>query len=394
MLVGFAGLLLFLATFAVWVDRVALDTEVFADTSAELIESEEIRRAIASTAVDEIYDSVDVEEELKGPLPENVESLAGPTSAGIRHIAPGIVERALEQPRLQRLWRESVARSHAAFVAVLEERSGTVSTDEGVVTLDLGEIVRESADRIGVSEQVEERIGEDAGEFVILRSDELDTAQDAFRLMNAIAWLLPLLTVALFVLAIWLSRGRRRLTVRAIGIAVLVSGVLGLLAANVVGVVPRRRARRPTASRARPARARGTSSPSSSAGRSACRSSSACSSCWRPGSPGPARARSRSGGRWPPFSGSAATRTARSPSSRSSSWRRVASTTSRGSSASSSSSGCSSPGSSGPGGRRCASSPTFPRRRSSAVRGSGSRRPARGGRRPPAHPRRLRSRTT
>jgi Short C-terminal domain len=234
-LVGLAGLLLFLTTFAVWVDRVALETEVFADTSSELIQSEEIRRAIATTAVDEIYDSVDVEEELKGPLPEDVESLAGPTSAGLRHIAPGIVERALEQPRLQRLWRRAVAQTHATFVDVLEERSGTISTEEGVVTLDLGDIVRESADRIGVSEQVESRIDEDAGEFVVLRSDELDTAQDAFRLLNTIAWALPLLTVALFGLAVWVSGGRRRLTLRAIGVAVLVSGAVGLLAVNVSG---------------------------------------------------------------------------------------------------------------------------------------------------------------
>jgi hypothetical protein len=234
-LVVLAGLLLFLTTFAVWVDRVALSTEVFADTSSELIEDRAIRNAVATRAVDEIYDSVDVEKELEGPLPEDVESLAGPTAATLRQVAPGIVERALEQPALQRLWRQAVERSHAALVDVLEERSGTVSTDEGVVTLDLGDIVREAADRIGVSESVQSRIGEDAGRVVILRSDDLDTAQDAFRLLNAIAWVLPLLTLAVFALAIWLAGGRRRLAVRSIGVAVFVSGLVGLLAVNVTG---------------------------------------------------------------------------------------------------------------------------------------------------------------
>jgi hypothetical protein len=234
-LVALAALLLFLTTFAVWVDRVALNTDVFADTSSELIEDEAIRGAVATRTIDEIYESVDVEEELKGPLPEDVESLAGPTSATLRHVAPGIVERALEQPALQRLWRQAVERSHAALVEVLEERSGTVSSDEGVVTLDLGDIVREAADRIGVSEQVEERIDEDAGRVEILRSDDLDTAQDAFRLLNAIAWVLPLVTLAVFALAVWLAWGRRRVTLRAIGVAVFLSGVLGLLAVNVIG---------------------------------------------------------------------------------------------------------------------------------------------------------------
>jgi Short C-terminal domain len=234
-LVALAGILLFLTTFAVWVDRVALNTDVFTDTSSELIADDQIRRAIATRTIDEIYDSVDVEEELEGPLPEDVESLAGPTSAGLRQLGPGIVERALRQPALQRLWRRAVERAHATLVAVLEERSGTVSTEEGVVTLDLGDIVVEAADRIGVSDSIQRRIGEDAGRVELFRSDDLDTAQDAFRLMNAVAWLLPILTVAVFALALSLSRGRRRLTVRAIGIAIFLSGVLGLIAVNLTG---------------------------------------------------------------------------------------------------------------------------------------------------------------
>jgi len=234
-LIVLAALLLMLTSFAVWVDRVALNTDVFIDTSSELIDDKEIRRAIATRTIDEIYDSVDVEDELKGPLPEDVETLAGPASAGLRELGPGIVERALRQPTLRRLWRRALERSHASLVDVLEERSGVVSTEEGVVTLDLGDLVVEAADRIGVSDSIQRRIDEDAGRVELLRSDELDTAQNAFRLMNTIAWFLPLLTLAIFGLALWLSGGRRRLTVRAIGIAVLLSGVLGLLAVNLTG---------------------------------------------------------------------------------------------------------------------------------------------------------------
>jgi Short C-terminal domain len=234
-LISLAALLLVVTTFAVWVDRVALNTEVFTDTSSDLIDDDEIRHAIAIKTIDEIYDSVDVEEELEGPLPEDVESLAGPTSAGLRQLGPGIVERALGQPALERLWRRALERAHETLVDVLEERSGTVSTEEGVVTLDLRAIVVEAADRIGVSDSVQRRIGEDAGRIVLLRSDELDTAQDAFRLLNTSAWVLPVLTLGLFVLALGLSRGRRRVTVRAIGIAIFLSGLLGLVAVNLTG---------------------------------------------------------------------------------------------------------------------------------------------------------------
>jgi hypothetical protein len=234
-LVAIAGILLFLTTFAVWVDRVALETGVFADTSSELVEDEAIRRAVATRVIDELYAAVDVEEELEGPLPEDVESLAGPTAAALRQAGPGVVERALEQPRLQRLWREAVTRSHATLVEVLEERSGTVSTEEGVVTLDLGDLILEASDRLGVRDTVERRLDDDTGRIELFRSDELDTAQDSFRILNALAWLLPILTLAAFALALWLAGGRRRVTVRAIGIAIFVCGLVGLLAVNVAG---------------------------------------------------------------------------------------------------------------------------------------------------------------
>ena len=234
-LIVLAALLLMLSTFAVWVDRVALNTRVFTDTSTELLDDDDIRRAIAVRTIDEIYDSVDVEEELEGPLPEDVESLAGPTSATLRELGPGIVERALGRAELRRLWRRALEETHETLVDVLEERSGTVSTEEGTVTLDLGDIVVEAADRIGVSDSVQRRIGPDAGQVELLQSDDLDTAQDAFQVANTVAWLLPVVTLVIFGLAIWASRGRRRLTVRAIGMAVLLSGVLGLVVSRLTG---------------------------------------------------------------------------------------------------------------------------------------------------------------
>ena len=53
-------------------------------------------------------------------------------------------------------------------------------------------------------------------------------------LLNTLAWVLPLLTLLAFALAAWLSGDRRRAT-RRIGVTVLVVGLVGLVAVNVVG---------------------------------------------------------------------------------------------------------------------------------------------------------------
>ena len=149
-----AGLLLLLSSFAVWINRVALNTDVFADTATELIEDDEIRAAVAQRAVDELYANVDVEAAIEERLPDDVKSLAGPTSAALRQAAPEILDRALEQPALQRLWVAAVEQSHETLVVVLEGDGDVVSTEGGVVVLDLRELVLESADRLGIRSQV------------------------------------------------------------------------------------------------------------------------------------------------------------------------------------------------------------------------------------------------
>lgn len=229
-----AGLFLLLSTFAVWVNRVALNTNVFVDTSTELIEDDAIRKAVGTRAVDELFDSVDIEAEIKQQLPRDYKSLSGPATAGLRQGSYRIVDRALEQPALQRLWALSLEQSHRTLVQVLEGQGDRVSTEEGTVTLDLEQIVLEGADRIGIREHIQDELPADVGRIVILRSQELDTAQNAFQLLKTLAWLLPLLTLAAFGLALWLARERRS-AVRAIGITIAVIGVVGLVAASQAG---------------------------------------------------------------------------------------------------------------------------------------------------------------
>ena len=227
-----AGLLLLLSSFAIWINRVALNTEVFADTSSSLLDNDQIRSAVATRAVDELFASVDVQAELKKQLPPEYQGLSGPAAAGLRQASYEIVNRALEQPAFQQLFRITLEETHKTLVQVLEGGGDRISTENGEVTLDLTAIIRQAADRIGIGEQVADKIPEDAGRIVILRADELETAQNGFQLLKTLAWILPLLTLAVFALAVWLARDRRR-AVRGVGATLAVVGLLGLIAAKL-----------------------------------------------------------------------------------------------------------------------------------------------------------------
>ena len=231
-LIVLAGLLLLLSSFAVWINRVALNTGVFTDTSSSLLDNDQIRSAVATRAVDELFANVDVQAEVEEQLPSDYKGLSGAATAGLRQASYQIVNRALEQPVFQDLFRVALEESHTTLVQVLEGGGDRVSTQEGEVVLDLRRIMIEAADRIGIGDQVVDRIPADAGQIVILRSDELDTAQNVFQLLKTLAWVLPLLTLVAFGIAVWLARDRRR-AVRSIGWVLVVVGLLGLAATRL-----------------------------------------------------------------------------------------------------------------------------------------------------------------
>jgi Short C-terminal domain len=229
------GVLLLATSFAVWANRVALNTNQFVTTSSKLIEDDRIRQVIANRAVDTLYDNVDVQAELRQQAPKDLKPFAPVAAAGLRQGAYTLVDRALRQPQLQGVWQETVRQAHRQLVDVLRGGGTSVSTAHGVVTLDLRRIVLDTADRIGLGKTAQEKLPPDVGRIEVLRSNELRAAQGGFQLLKTLAWFLPLLTLASFALAIWLALGRRRAVIRDLGLVIAAVGIIGLIATRMIG---------------------------------------------------------------------------------------------------------------------------------------------------------------
>jgi hypothetical protein len=232
------GALLFLTSFALWVNRVALDTDQFVDTSSGLLQDEAIRNAVAARAVDELYANVNVQaaiQERLASISKDAKPAAAPAAGLLRQYAPEILERALVQPALQSVWRTTLRTTHRELVDVLEGKAGSVSTQEGVVTLDFRPLVLEAADRVGLRSEIAKRLDPDAAQVEVLRSDQLDAAQSAFDLLRVLAWFLPVVMLLVFGLALFLAREFRRKALRDIGVVVPAAAIVGLVAVKVTG---------------------------------------------------------------------------------------------------------------------------------------------------------------
>src|SRR3954453_21073170 len=234
-LIVLGSLLAFLSVFAIWTERQALNTDDWVDTSGRLIQNETIRKTLGDYLVDQLYENVDVEKELSEKLPGDTKELAGPISGGLRQVAGSGAEKVLESSTAQELWKSANKTTHEQLLEVLEEKEGTLSTEEGKVSLNLGSLVTNLASQVGIGAKLAEKLPPDAGQITILRSDQLKTAQNVVIAVKGLALILSLLTFLCFGLAIYLSREGRWVTVLFCGIGLVAAGFVVIVAREVAG---------------------------------------------------------------------------------------------------------------------------------------------------------------
>ena len=231
-----AAVLALVGSIAFYVERTALSEDGFEEIATELIQSDEIRDQVAATAVEQLYANVDVEQEIAARLPEAQKALA-PILAGLSEQgAQEAATRLLARPRLQEVWVRTATSTQRQLVKLLDDEGKFVRTSDGTVYLDLRPIVVEIGEQSALASRLAERLPESAGRIKIVDTEQLDTAQTITRILRFLADWLWIVAIAVAALAVLVARGRRRIELRAIGIALLVVGVLELLVRRLAGV--------------------------------------------------------------------------------------------------------------------------------------------------------------
>ncbi len=235
-LIFLASLIAVVGISTLWVKRQILDDNSFRDASANVIADEDVRNSLSIFLVNQLYDNVDVAAAIETRLPEGAKSIAGTLAGALRQPATNAINQLLARPRVQQLFINASSVAHDKLVNVLENKTGSgISTGEGVVTLDLHELVTELGQQLGLSEETLAKIPAEAGVITLMKSNQLHALQKGVKLIHVLsAWLL-VLVLGLYALAIFLARGHRRETLRNVGWAFAIVGLFVLLIRRSVG---------------------------------------------------------------------------------------------------------------------------------------------------------------
>ena len=233
-LVGVATLLLIVAIFATYANRLLFSPDNWSNTSTQLLQNPQIRSTTANYIVDQIYANVNVAALISSGLPKQLQPLAAPAAGALHEPAVQTVDAALSRPRVQELWAKANRAAAESFIAVVKGRKGSVKVQNGVVTLDLGSLIDSMASRLGLPSNLSSKLPPQAANLTIFKSDQLRYVQKGGNLLQKLAvWLLVIVPV-LFALALLLARGRRRRTLMNIGFAGVFAGLIAVLGRHVL----------------------------------------------------------------------------------------------------------------------------------------------------------------
>jgi hypothetical protein len=212
-----------LSVAATWIKLTALDTDTYVDTVGPLVRDEAVTTALSTRLTDRLFTSIDVETTVKDLLPDRAQALAPALVAIVERYAAELIDRVVESDQFHTLWVEANRAAHSQLVRILKDKLVPDETRE--VVLDFGTTVRDLDQRLqerGIELPIDrDRINE-AGQFVVARQQQLDNVRQAIEWLDRLAFLLPILTVIFFVLAIWLSPRRPR-TIMWIGLGSIIT---------------------------------------------------------------------------------------------------------------------------------------------------------------------------
>src|SRR4051794_10880410 len=228
-------LLAVLSIFAVFANRQALNADNWADTSSALLDNKEIRTQVAGFLVDQVYSNVDVKAQVESALPPRLDPLAGPAANALRELAERRANRMLGRPRIQQAWKTANRVTAQQFINIAQGNSGAITSSGNAVVLDLRVVLTDLIQRLGLPRALADKIPPSAGKIKIMSGDQITTIQSGSSTLRGLAVVLPTLVLILFVLAVYLARGRRRHTLMIVGIDMISAGLLVLIGRNVLG---------------------------------------------------------------------------------------------------------------------------------------------------------------
>jgi hypothetical protein len=240
-----------LSVVAVWTANQVSDTSRYVANVEPLIKDPAIQNALTDKLTSEIVTKIDVKrltDQAAAELSQKgftrigglLQGVSGSLASGVQGFVHSSIHKIITGPRMANAWVQVNRVASQALVAVLSGRAastGAVGVRNGQVTLDLAPLIAVAKqDLVARGLTIAGKIPIVHATFALFPSKNLAKAQQAYRLINDLKIVLPIVTLALLGLGVLIARRPRRALIGAgLGFAasMLVLGAALLIARSL-----------------------------------------------------------------------------------------------------------------------------------------------------------------
>src|SRR3984957_5851942 len=234
LLVALSCVLVLLSATVVWAHRTLLNTGAFVGTGGPVFKDAAVASAVAARATDELFTELNLQARLRAALPPKASFAAVPITNATKGYVAGELASVLASPQFQAIWTAALTATHQQLVAVLRgQNTPVLSTSDGYIVLNtvplinqaLGKVSGLASDLAGkpvtlptitsadppqqavnkLSHALGVPLPGNFGEITLGRSSDLTTGRQGVKAFDGLTLILPLVTIALIALSLWLS---------------------------------------------------------------------------------------------------------------------------------------------------------------------------------------------
>lgn len=212
-----------LSVLGIWTSNEVSNTDRYVANVAPLISQPPIQKALSDKITTAITDQLNVQQlarqaatalDARG-LPRAADllnSFSQPLAGAVDGFVHTQVTRVVASPRAAQLWTQVNRTAHAQLVKVMSgEGGGAITVTNGQVTLSLGPFIKDvETDLVNRGFELAGKLPPINPNIALFQAKDLSRAQNAYRLINDLKWVLPALTFVFLGLGIYAAKGRRR----------------------------------------------------------------------------------------------------------------------------------------------------------------------------------------
>ncbi len=213
---------------AVWAKTTLEDEDQFVATLEPLPKDEAVAAAISVLVADGVVEAVGVEVWVTEKLPSELAFVAAPLTDAIDGFVATAAADVIESDAFTSIWSTTVRATHKAVSAVVSGNDGALEAEGGTVSINLDEIAGVVVERVEAAGLDVPDADLELGSIVLYEDGQLAAVQSLAKAIDTLGWFLPLLALLFILVAVAVSRNRRR-TTAVLGFGTFIGTAVGLI---------------------------------------------------------------------------------------------------------------------------------------------------------------------